>query len=428
MEGCSWINNPANSTGYCMSVSQSAIVRVTTIDRCSFDQRVLLWDSSMVLVTNCIFGDQAVNTAGTGLYTGSGNNLFIQRTSTAAVWNGSLNQTYFFHNHADGNNLPTITLSAASASDTISNNVQDWGDTSPSNPDGYFISSNSSGKKYRVTGNIFLTDSAGTASGAWLNLYYGTTGTVDIEHNTAAVNGVGQTGTYCGENGGGVAGQLTSFKSNIFWTPTGDVNGGGYKLMRHGASSVQDIASAANCDYNWGWNLAPGTGYAGNATPVFSTGTPDTNGGSGDPGFVDPTRNLIRFDIDYLANSAATAWADATAYAVGDVVSASDADYFGGETINWRCITAHTSAAANSTNGKPGDVSGFRTNWEPMSLYRLREDPTRIADLLEWVRAGFAVTNPSLQDAGHDGVTIGAGEFSSGSGSALPIIMQLIGA
>ncbi len=388
-----------------------------TVDDCVFSGRVLFWNSEDWLLTGNYFGNGVINQSNdSGMHASCSGNFMLRPNATARTWYGSIRGCYFFDYYLDNQNIQTVTPRATGAGQEIVDNIQDFGNTSPSNPDGYFITQNGSGNDYSAKRNIFLPDSASTASGCWLNVYYATAGTVAIEHNTVIVNGVGQTGTYMGESGGGAAGQITSFKSNLFWTLTGDVNGGGHKLVRHNGSTTQDIADSSDCDYNWGWNLdagSEGDGYQcdNTATAMFSSGTPDGNGGSGDPQFVDSSRNLIRFDIDNLGNAAATAWSDATAYSVGDTVSASDAGYFGGDTINWRCINAHTSNDGDATNGKPGSVTGFRTNWEPMSLYRLREDTSRIADLLTWVRGGFAVQNASLEDAGHDSVTIGAGAY-----------------
>jgi hypothetical protein len=101
--------------------------------------------------------------------------------------------------------------------------------------------------------------------------------------------------------------------------------------------------------------------------------------------------------------------ATATAYVVGDVRSSQYATYYGNAVINYRCIAAHTSDVADTTNlGSPGQATNWRTYWEPMSLYRLREDLTRIPLLITWVKDGFKVKNASLKNAGHDGVTIGA--------------------
>ncbi len=403
---------------------------VANIDNCVFDTGVYLQGSQFMAVENCYFGYGVRNATGNTGLSSVANNFIANRFFQSRLWYGSFLDCYWFHYTADSLNYFIGQFIPTSGADEITDIVLDFGNTSPTEPDGLAIVNLPTSTHYNVERVFFLLDSAGVASGAWFNVYPSpdNVGTCSFNHNTIATTG--GHALKVGERPAAV-GMLTAYKSNLVWTPTGETGGG--KISRHVLSSTQDIVSAANADYNWGWNLAAGSdgnGYTGSPGPnLFSTGTPDVNGGTGDPGFVDTTRNLIRFDIDYLGNSAATAWADATAYAVGDVVSASDADYFDGETINWRCILAHTSAAANSTNGKPGDVSGFRTNWEPMSMYRLREDTSRIEELLDWVRAGYAVTNPSLEDAGHDGVTIGAGVFfSGGSSSALPIIMQLLGA
>jgi len=204
-------------------------------------------------------------------------------------------------------------------------------------------------------------------------------------------------------------------KSNIFHTPAGKT--GGFKAWRAAASAVQDMITPAEIDYNWASNLGAGTESNGwedsngtNDMFTVATSTLDPNGGSGDPEFVDEARTMPLYDTHAagLANAAGTAWADATAYTVGNVVSAATAGFYGGETINYRCIVAHTSNDGHATDGKPGVGATFRTNWEYTSQYRLREDVTRIKELISWVKEGFRVQNSDLLYAGHDGETIGA--------------------
>lgn len=401
-----------------------------TCNRCVFDKgkNLTVFVAEAWLATNNYFGGKLQNVSPSkGWKTGSGNNFLGHPSGNGLAWRGSMEDAYYFHYSADNENYIVQSFVATDAGNVVKGIILDYGDTSASQPDGLVVSSLTTGLTYDFSEIIKLPDSAGESSGAVCNCLStaAVAGTYTFNHNTYVTQGgVTQNGFYIGETGGSnVPGLISSFKSNLAWTPSGKTQG--WKYKRHGSGTTQDHVAAADADYNWGWNLTAGTdgnGYEGDGvTPLFSTGTPDTNGGNGDPQFVDTSRNLVRFDIDYLGNSAATAWADATSYAVGDVVSASDAGYYDGETINWRCITAHTSADANATNGKPGAVSGFRTNWEPMSLYRLREDPTRIASLITWVRAGYAVQNASLQNAGHDSVTIGAGEFVS-SGPAIPVL------
>jgi len=392
----------------------------TTLNRVVFSGQITIYVAEQIACNNCYFGSKLQNISPSlGWKTGSSNNYIGHLSGSGLSWRGSMEGAYYFHNSADNENYILQNFFATTTGEVIADIVMDYGDTSPSQPDGMVIASLASGTGYLFARNIKLPDSVGTSSGALMNHFSGTAmeGAIAIEHNTyVSVGGVTQNGIYAGENANGRTGMITGLKSNLAWTPAGKTQG--WKFKRHGTNVQQDFVTAANADYNWGWNLAAGSegnGYEA-TTPsptIFSTGTPDLNGGNGNPGFIDDTRNLVRFDIDRLGNSAGTAWADATAYVAGDVRSASDADYYDGETINWRCILAHTSASANATNGKPGDVTGFRTNWEPMSLFRLREDPTRITDLLAWVRGGFGVTNTTLNNAGHDGITIGAGAYVS---------------
>jgi hypothetical protein len=152
-----------------------------------------------------------------------------------------------------------------------------------------------------------------------------------------------------------------------------------------------------------------------------------------DPEFVDETRNLATFDTAYLGNTA-TAWATATSYSAGNIVSASDAGFYGSATINFRCKSAHTSVAGNATTGQPGVATNWRTNWEYASIYRLHQSVAAYdadtpqatpRDLIEWVRAGWAPTNPAYREAGHDGEDIGAvaGVYASGDSGQSTIVI-----
>lgn len=407
-------NKSSGTQGIQIRAQAGPGVAVTVTD-CIFDTSVYFNGSQFMSVHDCYFGYSLRNATGNTGFASSSNLFIVNRFVTYRTWYGSLRDAFWFHWTVDNLNYFINAFIPTSGSDELADMILDYGNTSPQQPDGLAIFNLPTSMHYSVSGLFNLPDSAGVSSGAWFNVYPdpSNAGTCSFEHNTV-VSALGSAGENCLKVGERAArtGMVTSFQSNLIWTPPGKV--GGQRINRHNLSSVQDIVSASNADYNWGWNLATGDGYTvGSGSAFFSTGTPDINGGSGDPEFVDPTRNLIRFDIDYLGNSPATAWADATAYAVGDVVSSSDTDYFDNETINWRCVLAHTSASANSTNGKPGDVSGFRTNWEPMSMYRLRESTARIAELQTWVKEGYAVQNASLYNAGHDGVTIGAGDFLS---------------
>ena len=413
MEDTEFANSAETGTVFQLT-HDGPTTQVSTINRCIFDSRVQIQtDSHYVLATNNYFGNGVNNANGDlGWASGSGNNLTVNSNGSTATWRGDYTDNYYFHNYLDGQNYGYLNYESGTGTFEISDNIWDFGTTSAAQPDGIIIQDIDTGDHVDILRNIVLPDTAGVSSGAWVNFYSSTlNGDASIEHNTVVVADSGsQHGVWIGELGGG-SGLIDSFKSNLTWTPGGET--AGHHIVRSAGSTTQDYVAAADADYNWGWNLdADPYHVEDDATAFFSSGTPDGNGGSGDPQFVDSSRNLIRFDIDYLGNPAGTAWADMTAYAVGDIASGATSGFVGGDTVNFRCINPHTSNDGHATDGKPGVATNWRTNWEYVSTYRLREDLTRIADLIAWVRAGFAVQNASLSNAGHDGATIGAGEFS----------------
>ena len=114
-----------------------------------------------------------------------------------------------------------------------------------------------------------------------------------------------------------------------------------------------------------------------------------------------------------------------TTYVVGDTVSQANSSYYGNATINYRCIAAHTSGLTT----KPGSGASWRTDWEFDSLYQIRNGiqtggMASPLDLLNWVRAGFAPTNPNTNHAAHDGTTVGAVPYAGVSGSLAPYIIM----
>lgn len=268
-----------------------------------------------------------------------------------------------------------------------------------------------------------------------------------VEHNTyissLQVSGPDpsspEAGVGTGESAVGGPLEIVSLKSNLVWCPPtsgapagmfNDANAHPGVVMLRWSSNVQDYAAAANCDYNWGYNLQTENSLYGylrangyRTTAMFSSGSPDAHGCTAltdwraDPQFVDATRVLAKYDTSKLGNSYST-WLTSTSYSVGDFVQLSQSGIYAGATIGYRCIVAHTSG----TSTKPQSGASWRTNWEFSSLYRLRQDMTRIQDAWTWVREGAKVKNATLRNAGHDGATVGACDWQS-SGSLVPIIL-----
>lgn len=271
--------------------------------------------------------------------------------------------------------------------------------------------------------------------------------TLEYEHNTMCSRqpggGTGDGAFYNGSSYAGHSGMITYCKSNLIWakgTPSQD----GW-IIYDATGTVTDVALPSGLDYNATYNLNNGTvynpsgtggqtkrGYQGFRLSDQNIATHDitlssgTNEQTQGPKFRDPYRYFANFDSTYLGNSP-TAWTHATAYSVGDIVSASSSGFYGNLPINYRCVTAHTSSSGHATNGQPGVASSFRTNWELASYYRIRQaissgltitdsslsltSANYISALHTWVREGWRPMAPELSGVAHDGGTIGALAF-----------------
>lgn len=294
---------------------------------------------------------------------------------------------------------------------------------------------------------LVLPTADGTGSGT-LSHAYNVNSTFKFTNNTLMGDPYTASGTNIGAiyssavNPGGT-GIVTLIQDNLLWSKGAyPYAGSGNYLAAYAstqASPSANVPVSSGVTNNAFYNAANGTLYdatGANGTSILGydryrmttkwTGATDVNLGSGSnemtqgPRFVDSSRNLAKFDSAYLGNTA-TAWVTGHAYAVGDMVSASTSTFYGGATINYRCVLAHTSATGNATNGKPGDsaTTAYRTNWEFASAYRIRQaiaagttinDSTLgltganyITTLWTWVRAGFAPTNTALHNADHLG-------------------------
>jgi hypothetical protein len=218
--------------------------------------------------------------------------------------------------------------------------------------------------KATITGCILLPNSSGAGPGGFLNLLSNhSTETFEVYHNTVVSTDVGETGVAgWGETSPGVADTVTAVKSNLIWTPNGETAGAKSVRRNNTSTPTQDVISPGGWDYNWGWNLAVGSEGNGfhdqdaDSPDMFSVVPTDSNGGSGDPLFVDSTRNLA----------------------------------------SW----------GQSEEGTDGSVGA--------ALAVLQANPTKIMGLRRWVIEGFTPRNIALKDAGHDGETIGAVAFMTG--------------
>ena len=143
--------------------------------------------------------------------------------------------------------------------------------------------------------------------------------------------------------------------------------------------------SAANCDYNAGWNAGGNQAIANYYDSVQYPGIWSSGAGGAhdvadhDPQFVDSTRNILTWDKSLGGPNPGTS-ADA---------------------INLLKLTAIVDGSGNLPSGFSGTPNASAT----------------IANLVTYVKTGFQVRNPSLNNSGHDGKTIGAEDYVSSDAS-----------
>lgn len=182
--------------------------------------------------------------------------------------------------------------------------------------------------------------------------------TVIVNHNTAML-GTQQMLTV-GETYIGHTGMVSSFRSNLGW----DTSARGYLMADSGTDdSVSNLVTSGNANYNNAYNNIAGSNLKGYHHLEFSAGSPGANDLAVNPNFVDSSRDFASWDAS-----------------------------LGG---------AGTDSNAITELRKRG-LSGFNSNYTTQNL-------------IAYVRAGFAPQNASLQNAGHDGVTIGAVEYQAAS-------------
>lgn len=188
--------------------------------------------------------------------------------------------------------------------------------------------------------------------------------------NQTTVVGVGKRAAIAfSEASAGFADQVSAIKGNVVWAATAN---DGY-LAERISGTVDGVITASGADYNWLYNIAAGDngrGYEDRANSpgqdLWNTGNADgndaaaagvdNNQGSGNPQFVDSTRNIA-------------SWATARGY---------------GSTY------ADGVAAVNA-------------------------DRTRIPDLIAYVFEGFKPANASCRNAADDGLCVGAANYSKTS-------------
>lgn len=375
---CSW----KSTAGSGLTVSTASSPSGTRVIKgCVFDKTVTLNQCSGWVLGGSSLGDEnyfgnGISIAGTTAWSSFQNAIVRRSSNVQEQANGSVTDVLYMQDHTTSNpHFVALATSIPTGTYTFDGCLF-WYQGSNTAGDGILIGSPSNTHTVEAIRCIVLPNGgAGLASCSLISALGNAKISYRARHCTMLGGGNSNAGVTVGETYAGFAGQMTGFQSNIVWKPSGTT---GYKLFRDAAGSVSDICSPSNADYNCGWNLATGSdlkGYHASSGTMFST-APGAHDVDGNPQFVDSSRSIASWDTS-----------------------------LGG---------AGTVANALAELAKKNDAAGYNSNYN-------------IPALLTYLRGGFAPTNVALQNAGHDGVTIGAveGVFASG---ALLKQLQLHGA
>jgi len=302
---------------------------------------------------NALVGVLAI-ASGTGLPTEVSGNLFAKTGSGPHSWASSFDDNYWVQSAAVSN--PHFHSMAVSVTGTIDidGNIYDDSGTA-ANGDGFLVPAGAGVAHFNIVRNIACRTSAGGISCTVVSALGHDDKTWNADHNSFWTAG-GAVGIQGGETEPGVADNCTSGRSNLAIGPatTGLVFGSG-------GSPVDGYFTVG--DFSTGWSTT-GEAFTDNYGPAdakFGT-APGANDVNVDPQLVDHERNLAVWD---LSLGGAGTYANALAELALMNTATHDAGY--------------TPAAAHT-----------------------------------YVKAGWAPQNATVQNAGHDGVTIGAVEFVAG--------------
>lgn len=366
IEDCIWSNTPSGL--FCLDIrTNSASGTLPTVLRCGFDAIVKT--------------SKAIGVAWQG-------NVFDKGATMEGSMSGGVWERNFYRN-IDNDNVPSGGIAWTDCymvSDDATGNPHWLGPANNRTYDGIifdyphdltfdtgdgFLNTNATSIVFR---NCLMLPGPDGHTGGFLCNIGSTSGTdrnCKALHNT--VCGKFAMVVYLKDPGYIQAGEVwDEIKSNLCYSPeTGEFKDASIVYDLDVATSPYDLAVGSGCTHNGIYNgiayTDPDNGnanYVGYKHRFPTSGTPGSNDVVADPQFFAYGRNLIQ-------------WAVYKGVAVSGDTNAT-------KVANARAL--------------------------------LRSNPSLVYDdLIPWVREGYAPTNPAYQDAGHDGVTIGAVEFEEQS-------------
>lgn len=384
MTNCGRIGGTYNLGATCTYILENVTMTGTTHSTNSLRvENAGSYTSGTRSITGCVFDKNVSLYTGLGFVIGAENIFEGTLDATAGDWQsctgsafldidntppGTVTNSYF--NAVGVTNNPHNLQPLASANVTYSGNVFDNHSATNAVEEGDCILDPLPGstRTYTIEYNIVTPTANGRLGGSLCSLLGNSNVRINFNHNTGYItanNGASPHAGFftVGETTNTATGQVLSCRSNIF-SSNGSRNA--YLLRNLAGTPNNDVVTAANLNYNVPFNMATGSEGRGYNTPV--TGTPGANDLNVDPQFIDPTRNIATWD-------ASLGGPGTQANAVAEL--------------------------------KKRNSTGYNSAYT-------------VAALIAYIKEGFRPTNSALENAGHDGITIGAMEGSFGDIVEIP--------
>jgi hypothetical protein len=360
--------NTAHTESWYLNNANSYSSGTRTILRNVFDKHVLLYTPAGFTTEDNYFHEALASTD--GQWTTFRHN-FVRLTNSynTVLLRGSTYRNFWYWDEPTQDNphftqAPLYTL-------TVDGDIFESDGTGAGNGDCILGDVPGAARTLTVQNCIVLPNANGTNSGTLVSLLGNASVTLAMNHNTGLVGIQGLLAV--GETYTGHAGMVSSYRSNLAY----DTSARGYHILDSGVNdSVSNLVTSANANYNNAYNLLAGSNAKGYNNLEFSSGSPGANDLAVNPNFVDSARDLAKWDTS-----------------------------LGGAGTDSNVITELRKRGLSTWN------SNYSTQ-----------------NLIAYIRAGFAPTNVSLQNAGHDGVTIGAVEYQAAStGQAGGVLLLGVG-
>ena len=358
------------------------------------------------------------------------NVVMIDRANTTRLWNGASFEWIYSIDDASTTNAGPWRWHAHSNSASMANSLFLGGSSVAAEGSGDWINIKGTGYSPLLKNLVWEPSQNGFSPGKFIALYAFNAATdcstpriensVALSSNTVpgynaeqGLVGVGEVGVGgsidCGPD------TVKSLRNNIAWAPPEFSDRRAQLLLRQQSNTVNYVLPG-NIEGNWVWspvNEDESTGmyrFAGyRSTAVLNT--PSALSGTSDPRFVDRRRSWPYASRNFfealhgISHPNATNWTSGVSYTPGNVVRSSTPGVWGGDTVYYTCISAHT--AGSST--KPDSGSSWRSNWRWTTFDDLWANPHLLKPYLRWAMGGWKVQNGAMRRTGAGAADIGVG-------------------